>query len=696
MTNRLSGATSPYLLQHQHNPVDWWPWCDEAFDEARRRDVPIFLSIGYAACHWCHVMAHESFENESTAAMLNADFVNIKVDREERPDVDAVYMTAVQGLSGQGGWPMTVFLDHRRRPFHGGTYYPLQARMGMPSFGQLLAAIHDTWITRRLEVEDAAAKIVEALSTQARSQSGAGVAESLDEVELRRTCDEAVDRLARGYDHLGGGFGDAPKFPPTSVLEFLLRHHARTQDPRALTMVEGTCQAMAGGGFYDQLAGGFSRYSVDANWVVPHFEKMLYDNALLLRVYTHLYRATGSQLAKRVVTETAEFLLGDLRTAQGGFAASLDADAADVAGGHPVEGASYAWTPQQLRTVLGELDGGLATQLLAVSLEGTFERGASVLQLRQEPASADCLVGLANPGRWWAQVRARLRAARDRRPQPARDDKVVAAWNGLTIAALAEAGSLLNEPDWTLAATGAAQLLVDVHLFKNDNSWHLRRVSKDGAVDDRAGGVLEDYADVAEGFLTLAAVTGEQHWRELAGGLLESVLLRFGQPGGGFFDTPADGEALIMRLAEATDMATPAPASVAIGALLSYGTLMASDSHLRSAQEALASARYTADSPRFAGWWLACAEAVIDGPREVVIVGSETDARRAELHRLALESSTPGLVIAVGKPADGRRPESGPFADRREVEGQATAYVCRGSVCSAPVGSAAQLRALLS
>ncbi|HET9142024.1 thioredoxin domain-containing protein, partial [Actinophytocola sp.] len=401
MANRLVGATSPYLLQHADNPVDWWQWGEDAFAEARRRDVPVLLSVGYAACHWCHVMAHESFEDPETAALMNSRFVNIKVDREERPDVDAVYMTATQAMTGQGGWPMTCFLTPAAEPFHCGTYYPPAPRPGMPSFRQLLTAVHEAWSSRDEEVRGAGARVVAELARQ----TGPLQESVVDDSALAG----AATSLLGEFDRRNGGFGDAPKFPPSMVLEFLLRHHERTGSVEALSIVERTAQKMAAGGIYDQLDGGFARYSVDARWSVPHFEKMLYDNALLLRVYVHLARLTGSARYREVAEQTAGFLLDRLRTREGGFAASLDADTDGE------EGLTYVWTPVQLAEALGQADGAWAANLLGVTGSGTFEHGTSTLQLEAEPD---------DPARW-QDVRARMLRARDARPQPARDDKVI-------------------------------------------------------------------------------------------------------------------------------------------------------------------------------------------------------------------------------------------------------------------------------
>lgn len=487
MPNRLAHETSPYLLQHADNPVDWWPWSAEAFDEARRTNRPVLLSVGYSSCHWCHVMAHESFEDRPTADYLNEHFVSIKVDREERPDVDAVYMEAVQAATGQGGWPMTVFLTPDAEPFYFGTYFPPAPRHGMPSFRQVLEGVRSAWTDRRDEVAEVAGKITRDLSQREIDYGGT---EAPGEEELSG----ALLGLTREYDPQRGGFGGAPKFPPSMALEFLLRHHARTGSEGALEMARDTCERMARGGIYDQLAGGFARYSVDREWVVPHFEKMLYDNALLCRVYAHLWRSTGSELARRVAVETADFIVRELRTDEGGFASALDADSDDGTGKH-VEGAYYVWTPAQLSEVLGE-DAELAVQYFGVTEDGTFEEGQSVLQLPQSEGVFDA--------EKVDSVKSRLLAARSQRPAPGRDDKVVAAWNGLAIAALAETGAYFDRPDLVEAAVSAADLLVRLHL---DEHAKPARTSKDGQVGPNAG-VLEDYADVAEGFLALASVTG--------------------------------------------------------------------------------------------------------------------------------------------------------------------------------------------
>ncbi|MEZ7158557.1 thioredoxin domain-containing protein [Streptomyces althioticus] len=675
MANRLAQATSPYLLQHADNPVDWWTWSEEAFEEARRRDVPVLLSVGYSSCHWCHVMAHESFEDRATADEMNAHFVSVKVDREERPDVDAVYMEAVQAATGHGGWPMTVFLTPDAEPFYFGTYFPPEPRHGMPSFRQVLEGVRQAWEERRDEVGEVAGKITRDLAGRELSVGG-------DEVPGEQELAQALLGLTREYDPQRGGFGGAPKFPPSMVIEFLLRHHARTGAEGALQMAADTCERMARGGIYDQLGGGFARYSVDRDWVVPHFEKMLYDNALLCRVYAHLWRTTGSELARRVALETADFMVRELRTPEGGFASALDADSDDGTGRH-VEGAYYVWTPEQLREVLGDADADLAARYFGVTEEGTFEEGASVLQLpqRDEVFDAARIDG----------IRERLLAARDRRPAPGRDDKVVAAWNGLAVAALAETGACFDRPDLVEAAVAAGDLLVRVHL---DEQARIARTSKDGQVGANAG-VLEDYADVAEGFLALASVTGEGVWLDFAGLLVDHVLTRFRDAeSGALYDTASDAERLIRRPQDPTDNATPSGWTAAAGALLGYAAHTGSEPHRTAAERALGVVKALGPRvPRFIGWGLAVAEAVLDGPREVAVVGrGADDPATAELHRTALLGTAPGAVVALGTEGSDEFPL---LADRPLVDGAPAAYVCRNFTCDAPTTDPARLRAAL-
>jgi uncharacterized protein YyaL (SSP411 family) len=638
--NRLTASQSPYLQQHAGNPVDWYEWGSEAFAAARERDVPILLSVGYAACHWCHVMAHESFEDQETAELMNAGFVNIKVDREERPDVDAVYMEATQAFNGgQGGWPMTCLLTPDGAPLFCGTYFP------RAQFQSLLRNATEVWQTNRQGALDQGADIARQLQRQLGGPLGAGHAPDV------QILDDAVNTVAGGFDRRFAGFGGAPKFPPSMLLEFLLRAHARAGDDRALDMVARTCEAMARGGMYDQLAGGFARYSVDAAWVVPHFEKMLYDNALLLRAYLHWWKATGSGLAERVVRETVGFLLADLRTPEGGFASSLDADAAGV------EGSTYVWTPQQLAEVLGSVDGEWVAQLCTVTEQGTFEHGASTLQLLADPD---------DPQRW-ARLRAELLAARRGRPQPARDDKVVAAWNGWLIRALAEAGALLEEPGWVSAAVRAAELLRDLHLVDG----RLRRVSRDGVVGS-ASGVLEDYGAVADGWLMVYQVTGDVTWLSAAGALLDTALAAFADGSGGFYDaaeTAADVP-LLRRPQDPTDNATPSGSSALVSALVAYAALTGEQTYREAADAALAKVvPLIAKYPRFAGEAAAVAEAMIAGPREVAVVD------RPDLERLARLTTSPGAVVVTAGPLAEGRPEP-------------AVYICHHFACERPLTQA--------
>ncbi|ACZ91183.1 hypothetical protein Aros01_02801 [Streptosporangium roseum] len=680
--NRLKDATSPYLLQHADNPVEWFEWGEDAFAEAARRNVPLLISVGYSACHWCHVMAHESFEDEGTAALMNEHFVNVKVDREERPDVDAVYMAATQAMTGQGGWPMTVFATPGGHPFYTGTYFP------RPQFQRLLAGVSNAWNGDREAVLEQSSKIVEALNERSALPSGP--------LPTPDTLARAVQSLSRSFDQVRGGFGGAPKFPPSMALEFLLRYGAAAEPrtgaeggepedrrepgagagagagaPTATAMAGRTLEAMARGGIYDQLGGGFARYSVDADWVVPHFEKMLYDNALLLRVYAHWWRLTGSALGRRVALETADWLLAEMRTPEGGFASALDADSEGV------EGKFYAWTPEEIHEVLGEEDGAWAVALYEVT--GTFEHGTSVLQLLSDPDDAERS----------ARVRAELLAARAHRVRPGRDDKVVAAWNGLAIAALAETGALFDRPDLVEAARAAAVLLDGSHM----DGDRLLRTSRDGRAGANAG-VLEDYADLAEGLLTLYGVTGEVRWFHRAGALLETVLDRFADGSGGFFDTADDAERLFQRPQDPTDNATPSGQFAAAGALLSYAALTGSARHREAAEAALGTVTVLADKhARFAGWGLAVAQAAVSGPVEAAIVGPLDDPATSALHRTALLSPAPGLVVALGEPGSAEVPL---LEGRGLLDGAPAAYVCRGFTCRMPVTTPAGLRAELA
>jgi uncharacterized protein len=657
--NTLVDATSPYLRQHAGNPVHWREWTADALAEAVERDVPILLSIGYAACHWCHVMAHESFEDDDVAAAMNAGFVCIKVDREERPDIDSVYMTATVALTGQGGWPMTCFLTPDGRPFFCGTYYP------KPNFLQLLAAVSDTWTTRREDVEKASDQIIGELRSMASGLPGGG-----PEVQPS-LLDHAVAGVLGDEDTARGGFGGAPKFPPSALMEALLRSHERTGDPAPLAAVERTATAMARGGIYDQLSGGFARYSVDASWVVPHFEKMLYDNALLLRAYAHWARRTGNPLARKVTRETARFMIDEL-SADDMFTSSLDADAAGK------EGLTYAWTPGQLTEVLGDDDGRWAAEVFGVTEAGTFERGSSVLQLPDDPDDPDR----------FERVRTALLAARLTRPQPGRDDKVVTSWNGWAITALAEAGVALDEPEFLDAACGCAAALLELHVVDG----RLRRASLGGRLGDSAA-ILEDHATLAAGLLTLHQITGEARWLDAATGLLDIALEHFAdaERPGRWFDTADDAEALLVRPADPLDGATPSGASSIADALLTAAHLVPApraDRYATAALEALSAATPVLTKlPRSGGNWLAVAEAAVRGPIQIAVATASSDSALLN----AARKLAPGGAVVIG----GAVNTSELLIDRDRVDGADAAYVCRGRVCDLPVTTAEGLAAAL-
>jgi uncharacterized protein len=679
--NMLAGAASPYLRQHADNPVHWQQWSPRALAEAVERDVPILLSVGYAACHWCHVMAHESFEDDEVAAAMNAGFVCVKVDREERPDIDAVYMNATVALTGQGGWPMTCFLTPDGRPFFCGTYYPKVA------FLQLLSAVVSTWRDRRDEVEQTSDHIASELRSMAGAPRGQPSSGPVVEPVL---CDHAVAAILRDEDTTHGGFGGAPKFPPSALLEALLRHWERTGSAQALATFRRTGTAMARGGMYDQLAGGFARYSVDNAWVVPHFEKMLYDNALLLRAYAHWARRTGDPLARRVAGETARFLLDELREAEM-FTSSLDADADGR------EGSTYVWTPAQLTEVLGDNDGPWAASVFGVTEAGTFDAGASVLQSPAsgrgypQPRSGEGAYPLPkdpdDPGRF-DRVRTALLAARLDRPQPDRDDKVVTAWNGLAITALAEASVALAAPELADAAADCATALVALHLVDG----RLRRASLGGRVGESAA-ILEDHAMLATGLLALYQLTTDAAWLTTATDLLDIALAHFADHDrpGRWFDSADDAERLMLRPADPLDGATPSGASSIAEALLTAAHLTGgqrADRYRQAAAEALqAHSPLLARAPRSAGHWLAVAESAVRGPLQIAVAcDGPGSSLLAEARRLA-----PGGAIVVG----GKLGSSELLVGRDRVADADAAYVCRGRVCDLPVTTVEALAAAL-
>jgi uncharacterized protein YyaL (SSP411 family) len=692
--NLLGREPSAYLRQHADNPVHWQPFGDEAFSAAADRDVPVFLSIGYAACHWCHVMAHESFEDEETAAFLNAHFVSVKVDREERPDVDTVYMAATQAISGQGGWPMSVFLTPDGRAFHAGTYFPPRPLPGRPSFRQILEAVREAWTERRSAVEENADSLARGLAqaNPAGAVQLTGTPEPFDAGLLS----DVVRALARSEDS-DGGFGGAPKFPPSAVLEFLIRHAAADSDTAeaANDMAARTLGAMSRSALFDQLSGGFARYSVTQDWSVPHFEKMLYDNAQLLRVYAHWVRLGSDSVypaaeAAEVAAATADWMLDSLGLEIGNrgtlaLASSLDADV--VVNGEHHEGATYLWTVAELRQLLGEDDGAAVARMMNVHEAGTVTADGSPLHPGRGLGSGDTAL--------WRRVRPLLLEARSARPQPGRDDKVVAGWNGLAIAALAETGVVLDRPEFVEAAEQIAAYLERVHWTPASPAGAGKLIRVSHAGESRGiGGLLEDYAFCAEGLLALYSVTGRAHWFELAESLLTAAMERF-TADGTLVDTA--GESVQVFNAQGRqqgldpfDNATPSGASALAGVLVSYSALTGSIDHREKASNILSLVPAIARrAPRVAGWLLATAQAALAGPVEGAVVGPETP-ERAELHRALLLSASPGLVVALASDGDD---SPVPLLHGRSAgpDGAPQVFLCKGMVCERPVGSVPEL-----
>jgi uncharacterized protein YyaL (SSP411 family) len=625
--NRLARATSPYLLQHAENPVDWYPWGEEALARARDENKPILLSVGYAACHWCHVMAHESFEDDAIAARMNELFVNVKVDREERPDLDALYMDAVVALTGQGGWPMTVFLTPSGEPFYGGTYFPPEPRHGLPSFRQILDAVAEAYRERPADVARTAGELVDAIRRGAETRPSN---EPLTEMILV----EAARGLSRVFDPEWGGFGRAPKFPPASALEFLLR---RGQ----LEMVVRTLDAMAAGGMYDLVGGGFHRYSVDERWLVPHFEKMLYDNALLVSAYLHGWLVTGNDRYREIVEETVEYMLRDLWLPEGALASSQDADTDGV------EGLTYTWT-------VGEAGPD-------VPLE-PFEHGRSIVR-----------------GELSAETRARLLAIRAERPQPGRDDKAIASWNGLALAALAEAGRRLDRADWLEAATRLAEFL----LGPLSTDGRLYRSYRAGQASGT--GYLDDYANVAHGLYELHVATAGLRWLEESRRLaLLAVELFADDERGGFFMTPTDGEQLVARTKDLDDNPTPSGNSMLAYVLLRLARIYGDDELDGRAVSVLRLlAPSLPRSPSFFGWALCALDLHFSAPREVAVIGRPQD----DVARAALAGFEPNTVVAFGPS------EEVPLLEgKTRVDGKPTVYVCERFACQAPVTDPAAVR----
>ena len=676
MPNRLAGETSPYLLQHAHNPVDWYPWGPEALARAKTEDKPIFLSIGYAACHWCHVMERESFEDAATAADLNRDFVAIKVDREERPDLDQVYMGAVQAMTGGGGWPMSVFLTPDGRPFFGGTYFPPQPAHGLPSFRQVLAGAASAWRDQRLEVVAAGKRLADALVEQNRLPTdGAAPTPEL----LAGT----VDQLQGRFDSLNGSWGGAPKFPQPMTLDFLLGRIA-AGDRRPTAMVRYTLDRMADGGIHDQLGGGFHRYATDPSWLVPHFEQMLYDNAQLARTYLRAWATLGIEAYRAVAVSVLEYLLRELRRDDGSFAASQDADTDGV------EGATFTWSAAEVRELLDD-DAPLFTATYGVRDEGNWE-GRTILS-RIQPAAGDD--GVTKPGRetQLAAARARLLARRATQPQPARDDKALAAWNGLAIGALADAARLLPSPDadrYRAAAIQAAETILG-GLSRPDG--RLGRSWKDGRSSGE--GVLEDYADLADGLLALYDATFDERWFAIARELGNAILDHFEDPAGGFFDTADDHEALVTRPKDPQDNATPSGGSMATLVLLRLAAFTGETRYAFAAERALATVTsYLARYPSGFANWLSAAELAVSGIVELAIVGDPMEPATRALLEVARPRERRDLVVAVAASANASTIPL--LAGRTRIDGRPTAYVCRQFACRLPVTESSALVAQLA
>ena len=682
--NRLANETSPYLLQHADNPVDWYPWGPEALERAKKEGKPIFLSIGYSACHWCHVMEHESFENDAIAAVLNEHFVPVKVDREERPDLDEIYMTATQMLTGRGGWPMSVFLTPDLRPIYAGTYFPPEDRHGMPGFGTVLERIAELWKTRRDEIERSAEEITRALVAHTTSAGEATGKGALDADLLA----SGIDAHRAAYEPTFGGFGGAPKFPPSMALELFLRRWRVTGDADLLSIVERTLDGMARGGMFDQLGGGFHRYSTDERWLVPHFEKMLYDNALLARVYLDAFRATGKEEWKRVVSETLDYVLREMTSPTGGFYSSQDADSEGE------EGKFFVWTPEEIRDVLGEEEASLVERAFGVTARGNFEGGRTVLHL---PLSvSDLAVALDRDRGGIASrldgARRALFEARSKRVHPGLDDKVLAAWNGLMLSAMARAAAALDEPRYLRAAQAAGAFLLD---SMRDEKGRLFRSFRAGKANLAA--YLDDYACVAEGLLDLYEADFDPRWfvaaREIVAQMVESF---WDEKEGGFFYTADDHEVLLARTKSLYDNAVPSGNSTAAVVLLRLAAATGEEGYRKRAEETLRAFRGSLESAPRAFPYLLCAlDRHLEPPREVAIVGPPGDAATRRLLTVARSGFDPNLTVALFDPASPKAKESAkaiPLLEGRGLlEGKPAAYFCRNFTCEAPTADPSAL-----
>jgi len=676
MANHLDGETSPYLLQHTDNPVDWYPWGDEALGLAKRENKPILLSIGYAACHWCHVMAHESFEDEDTALLMNEHFINIKVDREERPDLDSIYMSAVTAMTGHGGWPMTVFLTPDGRPFYSGTYFPKEPRYGMLSFRQVLVSVADAWENQQEKVQGGAEQITRHIQQTARINAGV---DALDTDMLVAV----VNDLKKRFDGEWGGFGPAPKFPQPMVIEFLLREHLRGGNPDALKMAELTLQRMAEGGMYDQLGGGFARYSVDAHWLVPHFEKMLYDNAQLTRVYIHAWQLNGNPLYRRIAEETLDYVCREMRHEDGGFYSSQDADSEGE------EGKFYVWSSDEVRDVLGN-DAPLFMQMYDVTDGGNWE-GHNILRLnvRTSDTAVHSSIDEAELEQKMTAASRKLYEVRSKRIWPSLDDKVLTAWNGLMLAAFADAAQALDRADYRDIATANAEFL---HATMRAEDGRLLRTWKAGS-DAKYNGYLEDYAFLAEGLLTLYQTTFDPRWFAWAQELADAMLVHFPDAeNGGFFDTRDDHERLIQRPKGIQDNAVPSGNAMAAHVLLKLGLFTGQTTYWDTAEQATRNVgKLMTQYPSGFGEWLNAASLIMGESREIALVGNQRQL--APLLEIVRGGYRPLQVVAAGEESDGR---SVPLlANRPQRGGEGTAYVCRRFVCDAPVTDPRELESQL-
>jgi uncharacterized protein YyaL (SSP411 family) len=679
-TNRLINETSPYLLQHAHNPVDWYPWGDEALERARKEDKPILLSIGYSACHWCHVMERECFESAEIARLMNQNFINIKVDREEHPDLDAIYMEAVQAITGRSGWPLTVFLTPQGKPFYGGTYFPPEERQGLPSFPRVLQTVAQAYQNRRGEIEAAAEQVVAHLNRALEVQQGV-------ELLTTSTLSTAYIALKAIFDAENGGFGSAPKFPQPMILEFLLRYHHRSGDNNALLIVEHTLERMASGGIYDQIGGGFHRYSVDARWLVPHFEKMLYDNALLSHLYLHAYQATGKQLYRCIAQETLDYVLREMRDKEGGFYSTQDADSEGI------EGRYYTWTLGEVKEVLGEDEGELVSRHLDITNHGNFE-GRNVLSqvIKTEAPAAELGLVSEELEAKIATAKARLLERRIHRVPPHRDEKILTGWNGLMLASLAEAASVLDREDYLEAAISNAAFLMQA-LGKGEL---LKHSYKDGKA--KGNGYLQDYALLCQGLLSLYEATFEERWLKAVIELGDAMLGRFwDKTQGCFYDTAHGQEALVVRPRSIYDNALPSGSAAAAFVLLRLARLTGNSDYERPATTALRSVQgLMLQYPLGFGHWLCALDFYLSKPKEIAVVGRPGDPAMKSLMNVITRRYLPNKVLAGGDPDELARTISIPLLhDRGMIENRPTVYLCESYVCQAPTTDPDTLATLL-